>query len=256
VLAVHNETSTGVTSDVSALRAAIDGARHDALFMVDAVSSLGATQYRHDDWGVDVTVCGSQKGLMLPPGLGFCAVSEKALSASRSATSPRAYWDWEDMRDMNANGFFPSSPPTGLLFGLVESLVMLDAEGDAVFARHARFADATRRAAAVWGLENYCVDPAGYSNSGTTLMMPGQGGGDAFRAVCLERFDLVLGGGLGPLRDRVFRIGHLGDFNSLMLAATLSGVEMGLRAAGADIGTGGMQAALDALLETSEGDAS
>ncbi|MFV1986474.1 MAG: alanine--glyoxylate aminotransferase family protein [Gemmatimonadota bacterium] len=250
-LIVHNETSTGVTSDVSAVRAAIDDTGHDALFMVDSVSSLGATEYRHDEWGVDVTVCGSQKGLMLPPGLGFCAVSEKALAAAESARSPRAYWDWSAMREANASGSFPFTPATGLLFGLVESLAMLDQEGDAVFRRHARFAEATRRAAGAWGLENYCVDPAGYSNSGTTLMMPGQSGADAFRATCLGRFDLVLGGGLGPLRDQVFRIGHLGDFNSLMLAGTLSGVEMGLRATGAEVSAGGVQAALDYLLDTS-----
>lgn len=253
VLVVHNETSTGVTSDVAAVRRVMDEAGHDALLMVDSVSSLGATAYRHDDWGVDVTVCGSQKGLMLPPGLSFCAVSTAALEASRSATSRRAYWDWEEMRAMNASGFFPSTPPTGLLFGLVESLAMLREEGlEAVFERHARFAEATRRAARAWGLENYCLDPAGYSSAGTTLLMPTETGANDFRAGCLRRFDLVLGGGLGPLKDRVFRIGHLGSFNSLMLAATLSGVEMGLRAAGLELGSSGVQDALDYLLETSD----
>jgi alanine-glyoxylate transaminase/serine-glyoxylate transaminase/serine-pyruvate transaminase len=253
VLVVHNETSTGVTSDIRAIRDAMDRVGHDALLMVDAVSSLGATEFRQDDWGVDVTVSGSQKGLMLPPGLGFCAVSEAALDAARTAASPRAYWDWDDMRAQNADGFFPSTPPSGLLFGLAEALAMLKGEGlEKVFARHARLSTATRRAAGAWGLENYCADPAGVSASGTTLIMPGETGANDFRSVCLARFDLVLGGGLGPLEDRVFRIGHLGDFNSLMLAATLSGVEMGLRAVGVDLVSHGVQAALDHLLETSE----
>jgi len=253
VLVVHNETSTGVTSDIPAVRAAIDSTGHDTLLMVDTVSSLGATEFKHDAWGVDVTVCGSQKGLMLPPGLGFCAVSERALEANAAAASPRAYWDWSDMRAMNEVGFFPSTPPTGLLFGLVEALAMVREEGlGGVFARHARFAAATRRAAAAWGLENYCADASAFSNSGTTLMMPGSAGGDAFRAECLRRFDLVLGGGLGPLKDRVFRIGHLGDFNALMLAGTLAGVEMGLRASGVPVQESGVEVAMDVLLETSE----
>lgn len=255
VLVVHNETSTGVTSDIPAIRAALDESGTDALLMVDAVSSLGATQYRQDDWGVDVTVCGSQKGLMLPPGLGFCAVSERALEANRTAAFPRAYWDWTDMLEMNRAGFFPSTPPTSLLFGLAESLEMLKEEGHrAVFERHARLAEATRRAAAVWGLENFCADPTAYSAAGTTLSMPTEAGADAVRALCLSRFDLVLGGGLGPLKDRVFRIGHLGDFNETMLAGALSGVEMGLRAAGVPVGAGGVQAALDFLLEAGERD--
>ena len=252
-LMVHNETSTGVTSDIPGVRSAMDDAGTDALLMVDAVSSLGATEYRQDEWGVDVTVCGSQKGLMLPPGLAFCAVSRRALEANRTAGFPRAYWDWADMLEMNRAGFFPSTPPTSLLFGLRESLAMLAEEGHrAVFERHARLSEATRRAVAAWGLDNFCADPKAYSAAGTTVSMPDDRGADEVRAACLSRFDVVLGGGLGPLKDRVFRIGHLGDFNETMLAGALSGVEMGLRSAGVPIERGGVQAALDFFMEAAD----
>lgn len=249
VLMVHNETSTGVTSDVTRVRTAIDDSDHPALLMVDAVSSLGATAFRHRDWGVDVTVCGSQKGLMLPPGLGFCAVSPKALEASRSATSPRAYWDWDESRRFNERGFFPYTPATSLLYGLVESLAMLGEEGlDQVFARHARLAETTRRAVAGWGLENYCADPSAASNSGTTVRMPEGFDSDAFRLAVLDRVDMSLGTGLGALKGEVFRIGHLGDLNELMLMGALAGVELGLKATGAPYRPGGLQDAMDYLV--------
>jgi alanine-glyoxylate transaminase/serine-glyoxylate transaminase/serine-pyruvate transaminase len=257
VLVVHNETSTGVTSDIEAIRAAIDWTGHPALLMVDAVSSLGATDYRHDDWGVDVTVSGSQKGLMLPPGLGFNAVSAKALDAHERARLPRSYWDWSDMLRFNDEGFFPYTPATGLLYGLAEALAMLDEEGlDRVFARHARFAEATRRAVAGWGLENYSVDPAAHSNSGTTVLMPDGYDADGLRREILERFDMSLGTGLGRLKGLVFRIGHLGDLNELTLAGALSGVEMGLEAAGVPYTRGGVGAAMEYLVETSADDTS
>lgn len=252
VLVVHNETSTGVTSDIASVRTAMDASGTDALLMVDTVSSLGATDYRQDGWGVDVAVCGSQKGLMLPPGLGLCAASERAVDRAREARLPRAYWDWQEMREMNRDGFFPSTPPTSLLFGLREALDMLREEGHReVFSRHARLAEATRRAAAAWGLENYCAASDAHSAAGTTLMMPDETGANAFRDECLRRFDLVLGGGLGPLKDRVFRIGHLGDLNALMLAGTLAGVEMVLRSVGASPRGSGVGAALDFLQESS-----
>lgn len=251
VLVVHNETSTGVTSDIRAVRHAIDGAGHDALLMVDAVSSLGATAYRQADWRVDVTVCGSQKGLMLPPGLAFCAVSERALAASGGGGMPRAYWDFGDMRRFNEDGFFPSTPATTLLYGLAEALAMLEEEGhDRVFARHARLAEATRRAVAGWGLETYCGDPAAASNAGTTVVMPDSGDADAFRAVVLERYDMSLGTGLGRLGGDVFRIGHLGDLNELMVMGTLAGVEMGLEASGIEVAPGGLDLAMRFLVET------
>ena len=251
VLIVHNETSTGVTSDVPAVRSALHAADSDALLMVDAVSSLGATAYRHDEWGVDVTVCGSQKGLMLPPGLAFCAVSEKALAWHEEAGTPRAYWDWTAMRRFNEQGFFPYTPPTALLFGLVEALAMLREEGwEAVFARHARHAEATRRAVAAWGLDNYCADPRAYSRSGTTVCVPEDADADALRLEILERFDMSLGSGLGPLGGRVFRIGHLGDLNDLMLMGTLAGVGMGLRCARVPHQPGGVEAAMTYLADT------
>jgi alanine-glyoxylate transaminase/serine-glyoxylate transaminase/serine-pyruvate transaminase len=254
VLLVHNETSTGVTSDIAAIRAAIDRTRHPALLMVDAVSSLGATDYRHDEWGVDVTVSGSQKGLMLPPGLGFTAVSGKALDAHERARLPRAYWDWGDMLRFNEEGFFPYTPATGLLYGLEEALTMLREEGlDRVFARHARFAEATRRAVAAWGLENYSVDPTAYSNSGTTVLMPEGPDADELRRVILERFDMSLGTGLGRLQGDVFRIGHLGDLNELTLAGALCGVEMGLGLAGVPHAKGGVDAALEFLAAPADG---
>jgi alanine-glyoxylate transaminase/serine-glyoxylate transaminase/serine-pyruvate transaminase len=212
----------------------------------------GDDQHRQDGWGVDVAVCGSQKGLMLPPGLGLCAASERAVDRAREARLPRAYWDWQEMREMNRDGFFPSTPPTSLLFGLREALDMLREEGHReVFSRHARLAEATRRAAAAWGLENYCAASDAHSAAGTTLMMPDETGANAFRDECLRRFDLVLGGGLGPLKDRVFRIGHLGDLNALMLAGTLAGVEMVLRSVGASPRSSGVGAALDFLQENS-----
>jgi alanine-glyoxylate transaminase/serine-glyoxylate transaminase/serine-pyruvate transaminase len=233
VAVVHNETSTGVASDIAEIRARIDAARHPALLLVDTISSLGSIDYRHDEWRVDVTVGCSQKGLMLPPGLGLHALSDKALTASRSARLPRSYWDWQPMLKDNTAGFFPYTPATNLLYGLCEALRMLREEGLAqVFARHRRHAEATRRAVCAWGLALVAVNPAEYSSSLTAVMMPEGHDADALRQVVLDRFDMSLGTGLGKLKGRVFRIGHLGDFNDLMLAGTLSGVEMGLAAAG------------------------
>jgi len=255
VCIVHNETSTGVTSRVGEVRQAIDRAGHPALFMVDTISSLASIDYRHDDWGVDVTVAGSQKGLMLPPGLSFNAVSEKARKASGTARLTRSYWSWDEMLATNETGFFPYTPATNLLFGLREALDMLLDEGlEQVFARHARHGEATRRAVAAWGLETLCQDPREHSNSLTAVLMPDGHDADAFRAVVLERFDMSLGNGLGKVQGRVFRIGHLGDFNDLMLAGSLSGVEMGLGLAGVPHETGGVQAALDYLAEAAAAD--
>lgn len=248
VLVVHNETSTGVTSRVAEVRRAMERARHPALLMVDTVSSLGAIDYRHDEWNVDVTVAGSQKGLMLPPGLSFNAVSARALAAGKTARLPRSYWSWEDMLEFNATGFFPYTPATNLLFGLREALAMLREEGlEHVFARHQRLATATRRAVAGWGLEVFAANPAEQSNSLTALLMPEGVDADRVRRLILERFDMSLGAGLGKLKGRIFRIGHLGDFNDLMLAGTLCGVEMGLLAAGVPITKGGVAAAMDHL---------
>jgi alanine-glyoxylate transaminase/serine-glyoxylate transaminase/serine-pyruvate transaminase len=248
VLVVHNETSTGVTSRVPEIRRAVDRARHPALLLVDTISSLGSIDYRHDEWGVDVTISGSQKGLMLPPGLGFNAISEKALEASRSARLPRAYWDWQPMLAANPAGFFPYTPATNLLFGLREALCMLREEGlDRVFARHARLAEAARRAVRAWGLEILCADPTEYSHSLTAVLMPSGHNADDLRRVILERFNLSLGNGLGKLQGKVFRIGHLGDFNELMLAGTLCGIEMGLAVAGVLFERGGVAAALEYL---------
>jgi alanine-glyoxylate transaminase/serine-glyoxylate transaminase/serine-pyruvate transaminase len=231
VCVVHNETSTGVTSRIGAIRKAIDAARHPALFMVDTISSLASIDYRHDEWGVDVTVAGSQKGLMLPPGLSFNAISDKALAASKQAKLPRSYWRWDETLAMNRQGYFPSTPATNLLYGLHEALAMLHEEGlPAVFARHQRHAEATRRAVRAWGLEILCRNPAEYSGSLTAVMMPDGHDADAFRAQVLQRFDMSLGTGLSKLAGRVFRIGHLGFFNDLMLCGTLCGVEMGLAA--------------------------
>ena len=229
VLVVHNETSTGVTSRIPPIRRAIDRAAHPALLMVDSISSLGSVDYRHAEWGVDVTVAGSQKGLMLPPGLSFNAVSEKAIAASRSARLPRAYWRWDEMIAMNRQGYFPTTPATNLLYGLHEAIAMLREEGlPNVFARHARHAEATRRAARGWGLDVLCRNPDEYSNALTAVVMPDGHDADAFRRTVLARFDMSLGTGLGKLAGRVFRIGHLGFFNDLMLCGTLCGVEMGL----------------------------
>ena len=250
VCVVHNETSTGVTSRIGAIRAAIDAAGHPALYMVDTVSSLASMDYRHDEWGVDVTVAGSQKGLMLPPGLSFNCVGEKALAASRSATLPKSYWGWEDMLASNKSGFFPYTPATNLLYGLREALRMLREEGlQNVFARHARHAEATRRAVRAWGLEIVCAVPAEYSNSLTAVIMPQGHDADALRKVILEAYDMSLGTGLGRLAGRIFRIGHLGDFNDLALIGTLAGVEMGLSLAGVPHRKGGAQAAMDYLGE-------
>ena len=248
VCAVHNETSSGVTTRVGEVRAAIDRARHPALFFVDTISSLASIDYRHDEWGVDVTVAGSQKGLMLPPGLSFNAISEKARAASRDARLPRSYWDWEDMLETNATGYFPYTPATNLLYGLQEALHMLLDEGlAAVFARHGRLAEASRRAVRAWGLEILCVDPREYSNSLTAVLMPAGHDADAFRKVVLERYNMSLGNGLGKVAGKVFRIGHLGDFNEIMLAGTLAGIEMGLAAAGVPHSKGGVQVAIDYL---------
>jgi alanine-glyoxylate transaminase/serine-glyoxylate transaminase/serine-pyruvate transaminase len=248
VCVVHNETSTGAVTRVPEVRHALDRSGHPALLMVDTISSLASIDYRMDEWGVDVTVGGSQKGLMLPPGLSFNAVNEKALQAARSARLPRAYWSWEEMLASNQAGFFPYTPATNLLYGLREALAMLQEEGlDNVFARHARHGEATRRAVRAWGLEILCMDPAEYSNSLTALLMPQGHDADRVRNVILERFDMSLGAGLGNLKGKVFRIGHLGNFNDLMLAGTLCGVEMGLALAGVPIRKGGVQVALDFL---------
>jgi len=248
VCVVHNETSTAVTSDIPAVRKAIDSAGHPALFLVDTISSLGSIDYRHDEWGVDVTVGGSQKGLMLPPGLSFNAISAKALKASEGAKLPRAYWDWADMQGPNKNGFFPYTPATNLLYGLKEAIAMLLEEGlDQVFARHAKFGAATRAAVQAWGLELLCVNPAEYSNSLTAVLMPQGHDADKFRQVVLENFDMSLGQGLGKVTGKVFRIGHLGGFNELMLMGTLAGVEMGLHLAGVPHRQGGVAAAMDTL---------
>jgi alanine-glyoxylate transaminase/serine-glyoxylate transaminase/serine-pyruvate transaminase len=248
VAVVHNETSTGATSRLHGIRRAIDRAGHPALFMVDTISSLGSIDYRHDEWGVDVGVGCSQKGLMLPPGLGLNAISRKALDASQSALLPRSYWDWEAMIRDNRSGFFPYTPATNLLYGLRESLRMLLEEGlDRVFSRHMRHAEATRRAVRAWGLEILCLNPEEYSPALTSVLMSQGFDADALRKIILERFDLSLGTGLGKLKGRVFRIGHLGDFNDLMLAGTLCGVEMGLSLAGVPFSRGGVAAALDFL---------
>jgi alanine-glyoxylate transaminase/serine-glyoxylate transaminase/serine-pyruvate transaminase len=248
VAVVHNETSTGVASRVGEIRKALDRAGHPALLLVDTISSLGSIDYRHDAWGVDVTVGCSQKGLMLPPGLGFTAISAKALDASKRARLPRSYWDWEPMLRDNRDGFFPYTPATNLLYGLKEALQMLHEEGlPNVFARHARHAEATRRAVRAWGLETVCRNPLEHSNALTGVMLPPGCDADGVRKVILDRFDLSLGTGLGKLRGKIFRIGHLGDFNDLMLAGTLCGVEMGLTCAGVSCTRGGVQAALDYL---------
>ena len=248
VCVVHNETSTGVTSRIPEARKAIDRAGHPALFMVDTISSLASIDYRQDEWGVDVTVGGSQKGLMLPPGLGFNALSDKALAAAKNARLPKSYWDWQPMLSANAKGVFPYTPATNLLYGLRESLSMLQEQGlEQVFARHARHAEATRRAVRTWGLELLCLDPREYSSSLTAVMVPETLDADALRAAILERYDLSLGNGLGKLAGRVFRIGHLGDFNDLMLAGTLAGIEMGLHQVGVPMTASGVAAALDHL---------
>jgi len=249
VMVVHNETSTGVTSRIGEIRKAIDSTGHPALFMVDVISSLGSIDYRHDEWGVDVTVGGSQKGLMLPPGLSFNAISAKALEATKTATLPASYWRWQPMINTGKSGYFPYTPATNLLYALRESLKMLlDEEGlDNVFARHQRHGEATRRAARAWGLDILCENPEEYSGALTALLVPEGHDADFLRQVILERYNMSLGTGLAKVQGRVFRIGHLGDFNDLMLAGTLSGVEMGLEVAKMPFNKGGINAALDYL---------
>jgi alanine-glyoxylate transaminase/serine-glyoxylate transaminase/serine-pyruvate transaminase len=248
VMVVHNETSTGVTSRIAAIRKAMDRAGHPALFMVDTISSLGSIDYHHDEWGVDVTISCSQKGLMLPPGLGLNAISAKALTAATIAKLPKSYWGWEEMLAANKGGFFPSSPATNLLYGLRESLKMLAEEGlDNVFMRHERHAEATRRAVRTWGMEICCLDPEEYSPVLTTVVMPEKKGADVYRDNVLEKFNMSLGSGLGILKDQVFRIGHLGDFNDLMLIGTLAGVEMGFALNGVPYKQGGVMEAMGFL---------
>jgi alanine-glyoxylate transaminase / serine-glyoxylate transaminase / serine-pyruvate transaminase len=252
VCVVHNETSTGVVSRIAEIRKAIDAVKHPALFMVDTISSLASMDYRHDEWGVDVTVAGSQKGLMLPPGLSFNCISPKALAASKNARLPRSYWAWDEMIANGRNGYFPYTPATNLLYGLREALKMLlEEEGlEAVFARHQRHAEATRRAVRAWGLEIFALDPREYSASLTGVLMPAGHDADRARKVILEAFDLSLGTGLTKLGGKMFRIGHLGDFNDLMLMGTLAGVEMGLGLAGVPVRKEGVQAAMAYLAES------
>ncbi len=248
VMVVHNETSTGVTSRIPEIRAAIDRAGHPALFMVDTVSSLGSIDYQHEAWGVDVTVSGSQKGLMLPPGLSFNAISDKAMAAARAGGMPRSYWDWQEMLTPNTAGYFPYTPSTNLLYGLEEAIAMLLEEGlPNVFARHDRHAAATRAAVQGWGLEILCQEPREYSSILTAVVMPDGHDADRLRAVILDNYDMSLGAGLAKLKGRVFRIGHLGHFNDLMLLGTLGGVEMGLHAAGVPHRAGGVACAMDVL---------
>ena len=248
VMVVHNETSTGVTSRISEIRRAMNRVGHPALLIVDTISSLACVDYRHEQWEVDVTVAGSQKGLMLPPGLSFNAISEKALSASKAAKLSRSYWDWKDMLAPNRTGFFPFTPATNLIYGLQEALTMLQEEGlSNVFDRHHRHARATRAAVQAWGLEIVCEEPREYSNSLTAAFVPEGHDADRLRNIILEKFDMSLGAGLSKLAGKVFRIGHLGSFNDLMLAGTLSGIEMGLRLAGVPHNDGGVTAALDSL---------
>jgi alanine-glyoxylate transaminase/serine-glyoxylate transaminase/serine-pyruvate transaminase len=250
VCVVHNETSTGCVSPIAEVRAAIDRTGHPALLMVDTISSLGSIDYRPDEWGVDVTIAGSQKGLMLPPGLSFNALSEKAIAVAKDARLPKAYWDWAEMLEFNQRGFFPSTPATNLLYGLDEAIEMLLEEGlENVFARHDRHAEATRRAAQAWGLEVLCQEPAQYSSSLTAILVPPGSNADLLRDVVLKAFDMSLGAGLGKLAGKVFRIGHLGDFNDLTLMGTLSGVEMGLKLADIPHQRGGIQAAAGYLAE-------
>ncbi|MFY9528576.1 MAG: aminotransferase class V-fold PLP-dependent enzyme [Candidatus Acidiferrales bacterium] len=252
VMVVHNETSTGATSRIAEIRRAMNQVRHPALLMVDVISSLGSIDYRHDEWGVDVTVAGSQKGLMVPPGLSFNAISEKALAANKSAKSPRSYWDWQEMLKPNRTGFFPYTPATNLIYGLREALQMLQEEGlPNVFRRHERHGEATRAAVRAWGLETVCEEPREYSNALTAVFLPEGHDADRLRKIILENFDMSLGAGLGKLAGRAFRIGHLGSFNDLMLAGTLSGIEMGLRLADVPHKEGGVTAALQSLAAAS-----
>ncbi|WP_108662844.1 pyridoxal-phosphate-dependent aminotransferase family protein [Acuticoccus kandeliae] len=257
VCVVHNETSTGCTTRIDEVRAAIDAAGHPALFLVDTISSLGSIDYRHDEWGVDVTVGGSQKGLMLPPGLSFNAVSDKAIAAQKGAGLPRSYWAWDEMLEANGKGVFPFTPATNLIYGLAEAIDMLNEEGlDNVFARHQRHAAATRAAVGHWGgnggVEVLCQNPRHFSGSLTAVMMPDGENADDFRKVVLENFNMSLGNGLSKLNGKVFRIGHLGDFNDLMLMGTLAGVEMGLELANVPHRKGGTEAAMDVLTKAAK----
>jgi len=252
VMVVHNETSTGVASRIADVRKAMNGARHPALLLVDTISSLGSIDYRHDEWGVDVTVCCSQKGLMLPPGLGFTAISDKARAAAKTNKMPRSYWDWEDMLKPNASGFFPYTPATNMLYGLRESIAMLLEEGlENVFARHRRLAEATRAAVRAWGLEIFCLEPKEYSPVLTAVLMPAGHNADRFREIVLENFNMSLGAGLSKVAGKLFRIGHLGACNELTLMGALTGVEMGLGLAGVPHKTGGINAARDCLTKSS-----
>jgi len=252
VCIVHNETSSGSVSPIREIRAAIDRARHPALYFVDAVSSLGSIDLRHDEWGIDVTIAGSQKGLMLPPGLAFNAVSTKALAAHKTAKLPRAYWDWSEILEANTKGSFPYTPATGLLYGLDTAIDMLLEEGlENVFARHERHGEATRAAVRAWGLDLLCVDAKAASDVVTAVLMPQGHSADELRKLILDRFDLSLGAGLGKVAGKVFRIGHLGDFNDLMLMGTLAGVEMGLELARVPHKAGGVAAAMAHLTRTS-----
>ena len=251
VMVVHNETSTGVTSRISEIRRAMNNVHHPALLIVDTISSLASTDYRHDQWEVDVTIAGSQKGLMLPPGISFNAVSEKAIAANKRAKMPRSYWDWQEMLKPNQAGFFPFTPATNMLYGLREALLMLQEEGlPNVFRRHDRHAEAARAAVRAWDLEIVCENPREYSSSVTVAFMPKGHDADQLRNVILENFDMSIGAGLSKLIGKVFRIGHLGSFNDLMLAGTLSGIEMGLRLAGVPHKEGGVTAALECLVQT------
>ncbi|MCC0042420.1 MAG: aminotransferase class V-fold PLP-dependent enzyme [Rhodobiaceae bacterium] len=251
VCVVHNETSTGCVTQIPEIRAAIDAAGHDALLMVDTISSLASIDYRHDEWGVDVTVSGSQKGLMLPPGLSFNAISGKAAAAAKTAKLAKSYWSWAEMKGPNEAGYFPYTPATNMLYGLVEAIAMLEEEGlGNVFARHRRHGAAARAAVEAWGLEVQCAEPRHHSGSLTAVRMPDGASADHFRKVTLEAFNMSLGNGLSKIADKVFRIGHLGDFNDLMLMGTLAGVEMGLARAGVAHDRGGVQAALDCLAAT------
>ena len=248
VFVVHNETSTGVASRIGEIRKAMDNANHPALLMVDTISSLASIDYKHEEWKVDVTVGGSQKGLLLPPGLSFNAISSKALEAYKNSKLPKSYWDWKPMLDNNKNGFFPYTPATNLFYGLDEAINMLLEEGlENVFARHKRHAEATRLAVKAWGLEILCKNPDEYSNSLTAVMMPDGHDADALRKVILDNYNMSLGMGLNKIKGKVFRIGHLGDFNDLMLSGTLAGVEMGLSKSGVPFKKGGILAALDYL---------
>ncbi len=251
VCIVHNETSTGAMSDVARVRKSIDDTGHNALLMVDTISSLASSDFCHDEWGVDVTVSGSQKGLMLPPGLSFNAISKKALDAHKKSTLPRSYWDWGEQIEANSVGAFPYTPATNLLYGLNEAIAMLKEEGlENVFSRHKRHAEATRLAVQTWGLEVLCEEKEDFSNTLTAVLLPDGYNADEFRSVVLDNFNMSLGNGLSRLAGKVFRIGHLGDFNDLMLVATLGGIEMGLSKSSIPHQVGGTQAAMQFLKQS------